>query len=102
MKWHMVHRHEIPTALDALGKDYEAKAMDLREENVLLKQNMEQLEREAERIRIASIQEQGERVKEYAQIVKLNNDLQKAAIAMAARDYLIKERLNITMPNPLE
>ena len=102
MKWHIAHRHEIPTAFDALGKDYEAKTINLQEENVLLKKKLEQIERELERTQIALIQEQGERSKEAAQAVRLNQDLQKAAMALAGRDYLIKERLNIDMPNPFE
>ena len=102
MKWHIAHRHEIPNAFDALGKDYETKARNLLEENALLKTKVEQLERELEQTKIALIQEQGERLEEAAEVSRLNNDIQKAAIAIAARDIIIKQRLNIEMPNPFE
>jgi len=91
---------EIPTAFDALGKDYEAKAINLHEENALLKKKVEELEKELEHTKLALIQEQGERAKEATQILKLNNDLYKAAIAIGARDCVIKEKLNIQTPNP--
>lgn len=32
MKWHLAHRHEIPGAFDALGKDYEAKCAALQQQ----------------------------------------------------------------------
>ena len=44
MKWHLAHRHEIPGAFDALGKDYETKTMNLLDENVLLQKKLEQAE----------------------------------------------------------
>ena len=102
MKWHIAHRHEMPTAFDALGKDYETKATNLLEENNLLKKKVEQLERELGQTEVALIREQGERVKEAAEVLRLNGDLHKAAIAIAARDCIIKERLNIEMPNPFK
>ena len=102
MKWHIAHRHEIPTAFDALGKDYAAKTANLQEENVLLKKKLEQIERELERTKIALIQEQEERLKEAAGAVRLNQDLRKAAIAIVVRDNIIKERLGIQMPNSFE
>ena len=102
MKWHIAHRHEIPTAFDAPGKEYETKTANLLEENILLKKKVEQLERELEQTKVALIREQGERLKEAAQVVRLNNDLQKAAMALAVRDHIIKEKLNIHMPNPFE
>jgi len=102
MKWHIAHRHEIPTAFDALGKDYEAKTTNLLEENAALKKKLEQIERELEQTKMVLIQEQGERLKEAAQIEKLNKDLQKAILVIAVRDQIIKERLNIEMPNPFQ
>ena len=44
MEWHLAHRHEIPNAFDALGKDYEAKITNLLEENALLEKKTKQLE----------------------------------------------------------
>ena len=43
MKWHLAHRHEVPTAFDALGKEYETKLVSLQDENTLLKQKVQQL-----------------------------------------------------------
>ncbi len=102
MKWHIAHRHEIPTAFDALGKDYETRITNLHEKNSLLEKKVEQLERELEQTKIALIQEQTKRLKEYAETLKLNQDLHKAVMAIAGRDILIKQRLNIDMPNPFE
>jgi hypothetical protein len=55
-----------------------------------------------EQTRIALLKEQAERLKEAAQNVRLNQDLQKVAFAIVARDRIIKERLNIQMPDPFE
>lgn len=102
MKWHIAYRHEVPAAFDALGKDYEAKVTSLSEENALLKKKIEQLEKDLAQANVALIQEQAERLKEATEVMRLNNDFQKAAIAIAARDHFIKEKLNIDMPNPFE
>ena len=102
MKWHIAHRHEIPAAFDALGKDYECKITNMQEENALLKKKLEQLEMELQETKIALVQEQAEKIEEAAKVVKLNNDIQKAVIAIVARDHIIKERLNIEMPNPFQ
>lgn len=100
MKWHVAHGHEIPAALDALGKEYEAKVANLNEENTMLKKKVEQIERELEQTKMALIREQGKRLEEAAQVAKLDKDLQKVILKIAARDEFIKQRLGIDMPNP--
>jgi peptidoglycan hydrolase CwlO-like protein len=100
MKWHLAHRHEIPTAFDALGKDYEAKTTSLQEENAGLKKKMEQLERELAETGIALRQEKEENLKATAQITQLSKDQQIMALAIVVRNRIIKERLNIEVPNP--
>lgn len=102
MKWHLAHRHEIPAAFDALGKDYEAKAANLLEEKATLKKKLEQLESELQETRVALIREQAEKAEAIAKVVDLNKNLDKAAMALAVRDGIIKQRLNIDMPNPFE
>ena len=67
MKWHIAYRHEIPNAFDALGKEYEANALSLKEENALFRKNLEQLTRELERTKLALLKEQEEKLKEQAQ-----------------------------------
>ena len=102
MKWHIAHRHEIPTSFDALGKDYEAAVTNLREENNLLKKKLEQVQRDLEQTELAVMRERVEKLQEAAEVVKLNKDIQKIAMAIAFRDNLIKERLNIELPNPFK
>ena len=102
MKWHVAHRHEIPNAFDALGKDYETKTTNLLEENALLEKKTKQLEMELQQTKMKSIEEQGERLQQAAEIVKLHNEFQIMAFALVARDNLIKERLNIELPNPFK
>jgi len=55
-----------------------------------------------EQTRIALLKEQAERLKEAAQNVRLNHDLQKVAFVIVAWDRIIKERLNIQMPDSFE
>ena len=100
MKWHLSHKHEIPTALDALGKDYEAKTANLNQKNALLKKKVEQIEMELEQTKMALIREQEKRLEETAQVAKLDKDLQKAILKIAVRDEIIKQRLGIGTPNP--
>ena len=49
---------------------------------------------------MALIREQGKRLEEAAQVAKLDKDLQKVILKIAARDEIIKQRLGIDMPNP--
>ena len=102
MKWHLAHRHEIPNAFDALGKDYETKITKLLEENALLEKKTKQLEMELQQTKMKLIEEQGERLQKAAEIMKMNNEFQKMALALVARDHLIKERLNIELPDPFK
>ncbi len=102
MKWHIAHRHEIPTAFDALGKDYETKTTSLLEENALLKRKVKQLEMALEQANIDLMQERGETLIKATEVMKLNNDIQKMMMALVVRDILIKERLNVELPNPFK
>jgi thermostable 8-oxoguanine DNA glycosylase len=102
MKWHIAHRHEIPTAFDALGKDYDAKVTNLQEENALLKKKVEDLEMALGQAKIDFMQERTEKLIKATEVMKLNNDIQTMAMAIALRDNLIKVRLNIEMPNPFK
>ena len=100
MKWHLAHRHEIPAAFDALGKEYEAKVSALEKENTQLKKKAEQLEWELERNVIELVEEKKAKLELYAQISELNLKFEKAMTMLAARDALIKAKLNIDMPPP--
>ena len=102
MKWHIAHRHEIPNAFDAIGKDYETKTTSLLEENALLKKKVKQLEMALGQAKIDFMQERTEKLIKATEVMKLNNDIQTMAMAIALRDHLIKERLNIEMPNPFK
>ena len=100
MNWHVAHRHELPAALDALGKDYEAKTKSLQEENTQLKQRVDQIERELEYTEVASLKEKAAKLAANAEIEQLNKDLLKMTIALAARDVMIQEKLNIPVKDP--
>lgn len=102
MQWHIAHRHQIPTAFDALGKEYEAKYTNLLDENAMLKKKVEQIETELQKSQMDLIQVQVEKTEQLVKVTELGEQLRKAAIALAARDSIIKERLNIEMPNPFE
>ena len=102
MKWHIAHRHEIPNAFDALGKDCDAKVTNLQEENALLEKKVKQLEMALEQAKIDLMQERAEKLTKATEVMKLNNDIQTMAMAIVFRDHLIKERLNIEMPNPFK
>ena len=102
MKWHLAHRHEIPNAFDALGKDYEIKTKKLLEENALLEKKVQLLEVKLQQTEINLIKEQGEKMLESAEVMKLNKDMQKMAMALVFRDSLIKENLNIELPDPFK
>ena len=102
MKWHLIHRHETQNAFDALGKDYEEKTKSLFEEKALLEKKVQILDLELQKTRIDLIKEQAERALESAEFVKLSKDMQKMAMALVVRDSLIKEKLNIELPNPFK
>jgi len=102
MKWHIAHRHEIPNAFDALGKDYDAKVTNLQEENALLKKKVEDLEMALGQAKIDLMQERAGKLIKATEVMKLNNDIQTMAMAIAIRDKLIKDKLNIEMPNPFK
>ena len=48
------------------------------------------------------IEEQGERLQQAAEVMKMKNEFQRMAFALVIRDKLLKERLNIEMPNPFK
>jgi cell division septum initiation protein DivIVA len=100
MKWHIAHRHEVPAALDALGKDYEAKTSSLQEENIQLKQRVDQLDRQLADSEVASLKEKAAKLAANAEIEQLNKDLLKMTIKLAARDVMIQEKLNIPVKDP--
>jgi threonyl-tRNA synthetase len=100
MKWHLVHRHEIPNAFDALGKEYEIKTAKLIEENALLEKKARLLEEQLKLIEMELIKEKGEKALESAKVIKLNEEMRKMAMSLVLRDKLIKERLNIDLPSP--
>ena len=102
MKWHLAHRHEIPNAFDALGKDYETKITKLLEENALLEKKTKQLKMELQQTKLKLIEEQGGNLQKAAEIIKMNNEFQIMALALAVRDCLLKEKLNIELPNPFK
>ena len=102
MMWHLIHRHEIPNAFDALGKDFEGKAKNLTQENELLEKKVQIQELELQKVQLDLVKEQYEKVLESAEVAKLNKDMQILATALALRDFLIKEKLNIDLPNPFK
>jgi hypothetical protein len=63
---------------------------------------MKELEMALEQTKIDLMQARAEKLEEAAKVMKLNNDIQKMAMAIVIRDHLIKERLNIDMPGPFE
>jgi peptidoglycan hydrolase CwlO-like protein len=92
----------IPNAFDVLGKDYDTKLTNLRKENELLKEKVDDFERKLSQAEIEITKEQAEKLEETARVIKLNNEIQKMAVAIAVRGIIIKERLGIVMPNPFE
>jgi len=102
MKWHIAHRHEIPTAFDTLGKDYETKIVGLEDENTLLKQNLQRVERELIETKLKLSEEVLARANDWAEIRRLQDVINKAAMNLALRDVLIREKLNIELGNPFE
>ena len=48
------------------------------------------------------MKERTEKLEETAKVIKLNNDIQTMATAIVKRDFIIKERLGIVLPNPFE
>lgn len=100
MYWHLAHRHEIPAAIDALGKEYEAKTTALKEENAQLKKKVEQLTWELEKDEVELVKEKEVKVQLINQISELNFRLQKALLKITARDLFIKEKFGIDVPEP--
>ena len=102
MKWHIAHKHEIPTAFDTLGKHYEAKTISLQEENAQLKQKLNEIERELEETKAKLLTETAAKLEAEARVQQLTRERDKAITAMALRDHIIEERLQIHLKNPLE
>ncbi len=100
MKSHLSRQHEMPAALDALGKNYEAKYKSMLEENAVLKKQLEQIKGELVKTRTDLVQALDEGLKKYAEINRLNGEMQKMGLIIAFRDSFIKEKLGITMPLP--
>ena len=102
MKWHIAHRHEIPTAFDTLGKDYEAKTISLQEDNAQLKQKLDQIERELEETKAKLLAETAAKLEAEAWVQHLTRERDKAITAMVLRAHIIEEKLQIHLKNPFE
>jgi len=102
MKWHIAHRHEIPTAFDTLGKDYEAKTISLQEDNAQLKQKLNEIERELEETKAKLLAETAAKLEAEARVQQLTRERDKAITAMVLRDHIIEEKLQIHLKNPFE
>lgn len=100
--WHLAHRHEIPTAFDALRRQYEAKAIGLQEENHRLRKERDQLRAERDDARLSLLEERAANIEANAEIAQLRRLLEKAEIALALRDHILQEKLNIQLKNPFE
>ncbi len=57
---------------------------------------------ELQQTKMKLIEEQGERLQKAAEIVKMKNEFQRMAFALVIWDNLLKERLNIELPNPFK
>jgi hypothetical protein len=102
MLWHLIHRHEIPNAFDALGKDFEEKSKNLNQEKELLEKKVQIQELELLKAQIDLVKEQTEKALESAEVIKLNKDMQVLATALVIRDSILKEKLNIELPDPFK
>jgi predicted nuclease with TOPRIM domain len=102
MKWHIAHRHDIPTAFDALAKDYQTKLVGLEDENTRLKQKLDRVEGELVETKLKLCDEVVARASDQAMIKRLWKSFNIAVMALALRDILIKEKLNMQLKNPFE
>jgi len=102
MKWHIAYRHEIPTAFDALGKDYEAKTMSLQNDNAQLKQKLDELEAGLKETKMKLLEKTAAKFEADAQVLQLTAERDKAIVAMVVRDHIIQEKLQIQLKNPFE
>lgn len=100
MKWHIAHRHEIPVAFDALGKDYKAKIVSIEEENIQKERQLAQVREELAETKIALQVEKTAKAEAFTQVNRLDEDRHKAIMGIVIRDQIIRDRLNIELPNP--
>ena len=100
MKWHIAHRHEIPVAFDALGKDYEAKIASIEEENIQKEQQLARFREELIETKKALLEEQVAKVEAFVKVNRLDEERHRAIMALAMRDLLIRDKLDIELPNP--
>ena len=102
MEWHIVHRHDIPTAFDTLGKDYEAKTISLQNDNAQLKQKLGELDTELKSTEVKLLAETAAKLEAEAWVQQLTRERDKAITAMAVRDHIIQEKLHMQLKNPFE
>ena len=102
MEWHIAHRHEIPTAFDTLGKDYEAKTISLQNDNAQLKQKLGELDTELKSTEVKLLTETAAKLEAHAQVQQLTMERNKAILAMVLRDRIIQEKLHMQLKNPFE
>ena len=102
MKWHIAHRHEIPTAFDTLSKNYEAKIISFQDDNVQLKEKLGEVGAELKETKSKLLAETTARLEAAAMIQQLTRERDKAIYAMVARDRILEEKLGIRLKNPFE
>ena len=102
MKWHIAHRHEIPTAFDKLGQDYESKMVSLQEDNIRLKKELDQVKNELGVTNAKLIVETAAKTEAETRVQQLDKDRQALALALVMRDRIIEERLGTHLKSPFE
>jgi hypothetical protein len=102
MKWHIAHRHEIPTAFDKLGQDYESKMVSLQEDNIRLKKELDQVKNELGVTNAKLVVETAAKTEAETRVQQLDKDRQALAFALVIRDRIIEERLGTHLKSPFE
>ena len=80
MMWHITHRHEAPQALEALGKNYEEKLEELRNENATQAREIKDLKAQLDdamvkfvNMGLIAIKEREENIRLLLQVRKLED-----------------------------
>jgi len=100
MKCHLGRQHEMPAALDALGKGYDGKVKSLEGENANAKQRLTQIERDLDDSKLTCLKKDVEILQKMVEIDNLRKDFLKAVLGIAARDIVLKKELNTSLPSP--
>lgn len=101
MKWHLAHKHELPAAMDAIGKNYEVKIEESQTQNDRLKLELEKTKALLQSTQMSLLSQAAAKNKALLDNQHLVNLVTELMINITALSSLVESRFGVKVPDLL-